>query len=162
MLRKRLSLGFEESILSSVDDAPTSEGDIRLSNGWVVSKDYGHFRHGFVETSFGSQGKTVRRILIGQATESLPASNMEQIYVSASRAKEQLTLYTDDKEALRNAIKKSSRKLAAADLVRQANRRTHRQLALARIQRMAILARTQASFRIDRQNRDAAERQRQR
>jgi len=39
----------------------TPEGDLRLENGWVVSKDFGHFRHGLVETSFGSQGKTVRR-----------------------------------------------------------------------------------------------------
>ncbi|MFM7315390.1 MAG: MobF family relaxase, partial [bacterium] len=34
----------------------TEKGDLTLENGWVVAKDYGHFRHGYVETSFGSQG----------------------------------------------------------------------------------------------------------
>ena len=29
----------------------TKAGDIKLDNGWVVSKDAGHFRSGFVETS---------------------------------------------------------------------------------------------------------------
>ena len=106
----------------------TPAGDLRLENGWVVSKDFGHFRHGLVETSFGSQGKTVRRVLIGQARESFPASNMEQMYVSASRAKERLVLYTDDKEALRHAIKRTSAKLAAADLVKPEQRRSWRQI----------------------------------
>ena len=134
-------------------------GDIRLENGWTVAKDFGHFRHGYVETSFGAQGKTVRRVLIGQATESLPASNMEQIYVSASRAKEQLTLYTDDKAALRKAIKQSSAKLAAVDLLNKASRRTWRQLRVAQVQKMAILSRTRAGFATDAKHRRDAERQ---
>ena len=33
-----------------------TETGIRLGNGWVVPGDCGHVRHGFVETSFGSQG----------------------------------------------------------------------------------------------------------
>ena len=57
---------------------------LRLDNGWVVSKDAGHFRHGFVETSFGSQGRTVQRVILGMSTWSLPATNQEQLYVSAS------------------------------------------------------------------------------
>ena len=134
-------------------------GDVRLENGWTVAKDYGHFRHGYVETSFGAQGKTVRRVLIGQATESLPASNMEQLYVSASRAKERLTLYTDDKEALRKAVKQSSAKLAAVDLVERASRRTRRQLRVAQRQKMAILSRTRMGFATNPKDRREAERQ---
>ena len=137
----------------------TPSGDIRLENGWTVAQDFGHFRHGYVETSFGAQGKTVRRVLIGQATESLPASNREQIYVSASRAKEQLTLYTDDKAALRKAVKQSSAKLAAVDLVNKASRRTRLQLRVARMQKMAILSRTRAGFATDPKHRREAERQ---
>ena len=47
---------------------------------------------------------------------SSPATNQEQMYVSASRGKERMTLYTDDKEAVREAILKSSQKLAALDI----------------------------------------------
>lgn len=137
----------------------TEEGDIRLENGWNVAKDYGHFRHGYVETSFGAQGKTVRRVLIGQGTESFPASNMEQLYVSASRAKEKLTLYTDDKGALRGAIKRSSAKLVATDLVKNAERRSRLNLLVARAQKMSTLARTRAGFATDPKNRREQERQ---
>jgi conjugative relaxase-like TrwC/TraI family protein len=93
----------------------TAKG-IRLDNGWVVGKDAGLLRHGWTETSFGSQGRTVRRVILGMAAASLPAMNREQMYVSASRAKERVTLYTDDKEAVAAAIQQSSRKLAALDL----------------------------------------------
>ena len=41
----------------------TPGGNLRLDNGWVIDgKDAGHFRYGFVETSIGSQGRTVRRV----------------------------------------------------------------------------------------------------
>jgi conjugative relaxase-like TrwC/TraI family protein len=89
---------------------------VRLENGWVVAADAGHFRSGFVETSFGSQGRTVDRVILGMSATSLPATSTEQMYVSSSRAKTLLTLFTDDKAAVRKAIEHSSRKLAALDL----------------------------------------------
>lgn len=95
----------------------TPGGNIRLENGWVVGKDAGHFRSGFVETSMGSQGRTVQRVILGMSSASLPAINLEQMYVSASRAREQLRLYTDDAEAVRDAIRRSSAKKAALDLL---------------------------------------------
>ena len=89
---------------------------ITLDNGWVVPADAGHFRHGFVETSFGAQGRTVQRVILGMSSHSIPAMNMENLYVSASRAKEWIRLYTDDKAEIRGAVKRSSQKLAALDL----------------------------------------------
>jgi conjugative relaxase-like TrwC/TraI family protein len=94
----------------------TSGGNIRLDNGWLVGATCGHFRPGFVETSFGSQGRTVQRVILGMSAASSGAMNQEQMYVSASRGKERLSLYTDDKVAIRSAIQRSSQKLAAVDL----------------------------------------------
>lgn len=65
----------------------TDAGDIVLENGWVVSRDYGHFTHGYCVTSHVSQGKTVDVVLIGQSSRSFPASSREQFYVSVSRGK---------------------------------------------------------------------------
>jgi conjugative relaxase-like TrwC/TraI family protein len=96
----------------------TAKG-IRLENGWLVGKDFGHWKPG-IETSFGSQSKTVKLAIVGQSSQSLPASNMEQAYVSASRSTIRVSTYTDDKEELRQAIQRSSLKLAAHDLVRAA------------------------------------------
>ena len=72
-----------------------------------------------VETSFGSQGRTVQRVILAVADTSLPASNQQQMYVGASRAKQRMTLYTDNKAAVRSAVKRSSLKLAASDLLPQ-------------------------------------------
>jgi conjugative relaxase-like TrwC/TraI family protein len=95
----------------------TPGGNIRLDNQWIVPANAGHFRHGYVETSMGAQGRTVDRVLLGMSSDSLGATNMEQIYVSASRAREKIRLFTDDAEAVRGSIQRSSLKRAALDLV---------------------------------------------
>ncbi len=92
-------------------------GDILLENGWKVSKDFGHIAYGYVVTSHASQGKTVDRVFIGQSADSFGASSREQFYVSASRAREQVTVYTDDKESLLSAVNRSDERLTATELV---------------------------------------------
>jgi hypothetical protein len=69
------------------------------------------------ETSHASQGGTVDRVLIGQSSESFPASSREQFYVSASRGRKKVLVYTDDKEALRDAINRSDDRLTATEFV---------------------------------------------
>ena len=94
----------------------SKSGEIVLQNGWTVSKDFGHLAHGYVVTSHASQGKTVDRVFIGQSSDSFPASSREQFYVSASRARESVTVYTDRRVALREAITYSDERLSAMDL----------------------------------------------
>ena len=55
-------------------------------------------------------------MILGMSSASLGATNAEQMYVSSSRARQRMTLYTDDKEAVREAIQESSQKLVALDL----------------------------------------------
>ncbi len=93
------------------------DGNIVLDNGWLVGKNWGFLDHGYVVTSHASQGKTVDRVFVGQASQSFVASSREQFYVSASRAKEQVTIYTDDKEALLEAVKRSDDRLTATELI---------------------------------------------
>ncbi|HEX4053831.1 MAG TPA: MobF family relaxase [Tepidisphaeraceae bacterium] len=95
----------------------TDSGDIQLGNGWVVAKDFGHFTHGYVVTSHASQGRTVDRVLIAQASESFPASSQEQAYVSISRGRKRATIYTDDKRALLEAVCHSDDRLTATELL---------------------------------------------
>jgi conjugative relaxase-like TrwC/TraI family protein len=94
----------------------TPGGNIRLENGWVVRKDAGHFRFGYVETSMGAQGRNVEGVIVGMPMAGGAAVNMQQFYVSASRAKKWLKLYTDDKDGIKEAIQRDSRKLLALDL----------------------------------------------
>jgi conjugative relaxase-like TrwC/TraI family protein len=93
------------------------KGDIVLANGWTIEKDFGHLAHGYVVTSHASQGKTVDRVFVGQSSQSFPASSREQFYVSASRARQRVVVYTDDKKALLEAISQSDERLSATELV---------------------------------------------
>ena len=105
------------------------DGNIVFSNGWTVGKNWGFIEHGYVVTSHASQGKTVDRVFVGQGSESFVASSREQFYVSASRAREQVTIYTDDKEALLDAVSQSEERVSATELV---NGVEHRQAVILR------------------------------
>jgi conjugative relaxase-like TrwC/TraI family protein len=96
----------------------TAAGDIELSNGWVVAKDFQHWNHGYLSTSHGSQGRTVSRVLVVQSALSLPATNQTQAYVSASRGKEMAVVVTDSKQALKDASGRDDRRTSATEFVR--------------------------------------------
>jgi ATP-dependent exoDNAse (exonuclease V) alpha subunit len=97
----------------------TKDGDLKLANGWVVSKDYGNLTHGYCLTSYSSQSKGVDCVFVAESSESFRAAGREQFYVSASRFKDALTIYTDDKRELLNAVCKSSQRPSATDLAKR-------------------------------------------
>jgi hypothetical protein len=97
----------------------TKQGDIKLSNGWVIAKDFGNLAHGYCLTSYSSQSKGMDCVFVAESSESFRAADREQFYVSASRFKESLTIYTDDKRELLAAVRKSSQRPAALDLVKK-------------------------------------------
>jgi conjugative relaxase-like TrwC/TraI family protein len=96
----------------------TPDGDIKLANGWVISKDYGNLTHGYCVTSYTSQSKSVDCVFVAESSESFRAADRQQFYVSASRFKDALTIYTDDKHELLQAVSKSSERRSATDLVK--------------------------------------------
>jgi conjugative relaxase-like TrwC/TraI family protein len=97
----------------------TKDGNIKLANGWVIAKDFGNLAHGYCLTSYRSQSKGVDCVFVAESSESFRAADHEQFYVSASRFKESLAIYTDDKRELLNAVRKSSHRPSAMDLVTQ-------------------------------------------
>jgi conjugative relaxase-like TrwC/TraI family protein len=97
----------------------TKDGNIKLANGWVIAKDFGNLAHGYCLTSYSSQSKGVDCVFVAESSESFRAADHEQFYVSASRFKESLAIYTDDKRELLNAVRKSSHRPSAMDLVTQ-------------------------------------------
>ena len=94
----------------------TKEGDIRLGNGKLLPKNFGHFSLGYVDTSYASQGKTVDRVFIAAGNESLPASNQQQWYVSATRGREMAKIYVEDRKELRDAIARTGQRVSAVEL----------------------------------------------
>jgi len=117
----------------------TKAGDIRLTNGWTVKKDFGHLSQGYCVTSYAAQSRTVDRVFIGQSSMSEPAASREAFYVAISRGRERVVIYTDQKEALRMAIEKTDDRLSATELVSSRERR-ERGVSLQRMERQAEVA----------------------
>ncbi|MCB1694074.1 MAG: AAA family ATPase, partial [Pseudomonadales bacterium] len=95
-----------------------ADGNLVLANGWKIGRDFGHLAHGYTVTSHASQGHTVDRVLIGESSASFAAASREQFYVSVSRGKRQATIYTDDKEALLEAVSLGDDRVTASEFIR--------------------------------------------
>ncbi|MGP1345539.1 MAG: MobF family relaxase [Phycisphaerales bacterium] len=83
----------------------------------IVPKDFGHLAYGSVRTSPASQGRDVDRVILAQSAASRGAASIEQFYVSASRGKQSIAIYTDDKVALVEAVHASAERLSAIELM---------------------------------------------
>jgi hypothetical protein len=91
-------------------------GNIVLDNRQVVAKDYGNISHGYCTTSHASQGKTVDKVLVAIGAESFPATSLQQFYVSASRGRESVTVYCNNKGDLLQAVERSDERTSATEL----------------------------------------------
>lgn len=74
-----------------------------------------HLDHGYCSTVHSAQGQTADRVLIEADTRSLTA-NESSYYVAISRAREEVTIYTDDKAMLPEAMSREDIKSAALEV----------------------------------------------
>jgi len=89
---------------------------IRLTNGLKIDARLGNFTHGYVFTSYASQGQTKDHVLVSQHGDSLgAATNAEQVYVSVSRGRQSVKIYTDDKARFMKAATRQSDPTTAID-----------------------------------------------
>ncbi len=95
----------------------TRQGHIKLHTGKTLDKAFGHLTHGYVTTSHSAQGKTVDRVFIAQSSQSGAAASQQQLYVSISRGRQQCRIYTDDKQALEQAVKRDNERMTAREVV---------------------------------------------
>lgn len=95
----------------------TSRGDIVVDHGWVIDRDFGHLAHGYVVTSHASQGVTVDKVFVGISSESLPATCQRTAYVAATRGREQVQIFTDNRAELLKAVMRPDDPLSATELV---------------------------------------------
>jgi conjugative relaxase-like TrwC/TraI family protein len=94
----------------------TPGGKIVLNTGAVLDAAHGHFTYGYCQTSHSSQSKSVRDVLVAQSADSFLASSREQFYVSVSRGKESIRIYTDDRRGLQEAVGNSSLRKSGVEL----------------------------------------------
>lgn len=84
---------------------------------YCLPENFGHISYAYCMTSHASQGKTVDEVFIYQPSDTFPATDMKQFYVSVSRGREAVHIYTDDKEALLDHALKSRDRLSALELI---------------------------------------------
>jgi conjugative relaxase-like TrwC/TraI family protein len=101
-----------------------ANGDLVDDHGWIISKDWGHIAHGYAVSSENSQGRTVDKVFVGMASESLGAANERRFYVANTRGREQTLVFTDDRQALLKAVQKRDRPLSAIELDEARRRHT--------------------------------------
>lgn len=94
----------------------TKSGDIKLSNGAVLSSGHGHLAYGYCQTSHSSQSRSVRHVLVAQSEHSGLAASREQFYVSCSRGKQTIRIYTDSREGLQASVGNSSVRMSGVEL----------------------------------------------
>jgi conjugative relaxase-like TrwC/TraI family protein len=94
----------------------TKEKDLILENKRVLSRNYGNIDYGYTTTSYSSQGLTVDKVIIAQSETSLPATTKKQAYVSYSRGKKEISIYTDNKQNLIDALKKNKKQYHAVEI----------------------------------------------
>jgi conjugative relaxase-like TrwC/TraI family protein len=88
------------------------DGGVELTDGRVLDKDFREFLPGYAVTSYGSQGKTVDYVLFSDSTVK-PATNAQQWYVTISRGRRGIRIFTPDKQQLReNVARPGNRPLA--------------------------------------------------
>ena len=92
------------------------DGRIALADGRTIPAGFNAFTHGYAVTSHSSQGKTVDEVLLVASSKSFAAVNREQFYVSISRGRERVHIFTDDSELLARRVTDSHERKAAVEL----------------------------------------------
>lgn len=93
------------------------DGRITLTDGRTIPPEFRDFTHGYCVTSHGSQGRTVDHVFVAVDSASWQATHRNQFYVSASRGRERVRVYTDDLEFLHQAVGRSGSRLSASELM---------------------------------------------
>ncbi len=98
----------------------TRRGDLIVDHGWVIDRDFGHLSHGYVVTSYASQGATVDKVFVAIASQSLPATGQRTAYVALTRGREQAVIFTDDRKELLKAAGRPDEPVSATELAQAA------------------------------------------
>jgi hypothetical protein len=92
-----------------------ADGRIDLNDGRVLPKNYRQFVRGYAVTSYAAQGKTVDYVLFSDSAVKA-ATNEQQWYVTISRGRKGVKIFTADKGQLRENISRGGARTLAMDM----------------------------------------------
>lgn len=89
-----------------------ADGTLETKEGKLIPSDFRHFGHGYVVTSYKSQGRTHDQVVI--AAEQLDAKSA---YVACSRGRKEARIFTPRKDHLFEHLGRPADRLAATDVI---------------------------------------------
>jgi len=92
-----------------------ADGRIALDDGRTLPTHYRQFVRGYAVTSYAAQGKTVDYVLFSDSAVKA-ATNEQQWYVTISRGRKGVKIFTADKIQLRQNITRSGNRTLAMDM----------------------------------------------
>ncbi|MCF0061324.1 relaxase domain-containing protein [Dyadobacter chenwenxiniae] len=116
---KRLNNGQHLKVTSVKKDGRIELLGADNKTNYKIDKDFGHIAHAYCITSHASQGKTVDEVFISQPAATFPATSSKQFYVSASRGRDKVHIYTDDKEELLTHAQRLGDRQSALELMQK-------------------------------------------
>ena len=120
-LKTRQGVRLANGSIVRLEDIDPDTGDIQVKDRQdrVLTLDPAvrMLQYGYASTSYGSQGKTVDHVLISDS-QCKAATNQKEFYVSISRGRQSVAIYTTDREALRDHVQRLGDRKLALDLDR--------------------------------------------
>jgi ATP-dependent exoDNAse (exonuclease V) alpha subunit len=118
------ALGVANGEFATIESIDLRRTVMRLDSGRQLNAACGrlrHIDHGYASTSHSAQGATVDRVIVDIDTRLSPELvNRKQFYVSISRARDALMIFTDDRARLGRSVSRSREKSLAVELERVA------------------------------------------
>jgi ATP-dependent exoDNAse (exonuclease V) alpha subunit len=119
-----------------------ADGRLVLKDGRTLESEYRQFVRGYAVTSYASQGKTVDYVLFSDSAVKA-ATNRQQWYVTISRGRKGINIFTSDPRQLRENVARSGDRELALDLHARAaaphkSKRWQWSRGIARGRRMAV------------------------
>jgi len=113
------ALGLANGEFATIAAIDGRRAVLHLDNGQELSAALDrlrHIDHGYASTSHSAQGTTVDRVIVDIDTRRSPELvNRKQFYVSISRARNALTIFTDNRTQLARAVTRSREKSVALE-----------------------------------------------
>ncbi len=95
---------------------------IILEDGRVLTEEVKHLDYGYVSTSYSAQGKTCNHVIVAMTNIGGRALSQEQFYVSASRGREGIDIFVEDKEYIQTRIEAMGNRVLNLEMMPEKDR----------------------------------------
>lgn len=103
-----------------------ADGRIQLEDGRMLEASYRQFMRGYAVTSYAAQGKTADFVIFSDSAIRA-ATNQKQWYVTISRGRRGIEIFTTDKQELRESVVRSGNRELAIELARSSTQSARNQ-----------------------------------